>query len=166
MSIPYEIIYDGTKTFPTAKKVIDILLVLHPGDSILEVVSYHAESDQEAPRMYLSRAVLERKVKACKDSIDISRTTKCSVSQKILKKLDLSIDIYSKLASYVLSHLGYKNHRSRHNHVSIKLCFREDNDLSGTPASGVGMTACEHAVVEKPHTIIAFDSRSWKLLRM
>jgi len=105
----FEVLMDGSQSYWRTRSNLDILIVSHPAQLCIELIAYNAEIGVEAPRIYISSALLIAKIKP--DSVDFKE--KLGQWKEILNRqkktvniADLRKEVYNELmVRYILRRL-------------------------------------------------------------
>ena len=157
-----DVIFQGAKCFWRTRNTVDIMLVLHRGSSVIEVITYEPSFDKEAPRIYLDNTILnskidqnevQEKLRLAKELI--LRRREVPNTEKLLKEI-----IDSAKTDYVLNRLFITEFtpEKRTIKVSIQFNFRDFDDAhaSGTDISKI--------VCDKPTGLQRFKSPHYHTL--
>ncbi|KAJ1392305.1 hypothetical protein B484DRAFT_408515 [Ochromonadaceae sp. CCMP2298] len=85
----FEVLMDGSQSYWKTRSNLDILIVAHPANLCIELIAYNAEIGVEAPRIYISSALLVAKIKP--DSVDFKE--KLSAWKEILIRQKKTVNI-------------------------------------------------------------------------
>ncbi len=144
------VIYQGSKYFWKTRNSIDVIVVSHKIEQVIEVIAYEPGLDVEAPRVYLNSKVLLSKLdqEAINAKMSLAKQNNVPHTDQFIEGV-----MNGATSVFILNRLFIKQFSKEERIFEIQLQFTFSDNDGQSDADTMDMLLCDKPVALCPHKI-------------
>ena len=144
------IVYQGSKYFWKTRNTIDVILVKHKIENVLEVIAYEPALDVEAPRLYLDSKMLDSKLdqEAIAAKMSLAKQNNVPHTEQIVQSLG-----NCAISEFILNRLFIKQYPKEEGIFKIQLQFTFSDREDANSVDTLDKLLCDKPAFLCPYAI-------------